>query len=44
VYDIEELLLNGSPLRKDVCFNSKKKKDVCCLSKTEHTALFVFVV
>jgi len=44
VYDIEELSLNDSPLRKDVCFDSKKKKDVCCSGKTECTALFVFAV
>jgi len=44
VYDIKELSLNGSPLRKDVCFDSKKKEDVCCSGKTEHAALFVFAV
>jgi len=44
VYDIEELSLNGLPLRKDVCFDSKRKKDVCCLSKMKHAALFVFVI
>jgi len=44
VYDIEELSLNDLPLRKDVCFNSKRKKDVCCSGKTEHAALFVFAV
>jgi len=44
VYDIEELSLNGSPLRKDVCFDSKKKKDVCCSDTTKHTALFVFAI
>jgi len=44
VYDIEELSLNGSSLRKDVCFDSKKKKDVCCLGKMKHAALFVFAV
>jgi len=44
VYDIEELSLNDSSLRKDVCFDSKRKKDVYCLSKTRHAALFVFAV
>jgi len=44
VYDIEELSLNDSSLRKDVCFDSKKKKDVCCSCKTGRAALFVFAV
>jgi len=44
VYDIEELSLNGLSLREDVCFDSKRKKDVCCSAKTEHTTLFVFAV
>jgi hypothetical protein len=40
VYDIEELSLNGSPLRKDVCFDSKKER--CLLfEQNEHAALFV---
>jgi len=44
VYDIEELLLNDSPLREDVCFDSKRKKDVCCSGKMGRAALFVFAV
>jgi len=44
VYDIEELSLNDLSLREDVCFDSKKKKDVCCSGKIERAALFVFAV
>jgi len=44
VYDIEELSLNDLSLREDVCFDSKKKKDVCCSGKIGRAALFVFAV
>jgi len=44
VYDIKELSLNDLPLREDVCFDSKRKKDVCCSGKMRCAALFVFAV
>jgi len=44
VYDIEELSLNGLSLREDICFDSKRKEDVCCSDKMKHAALFVFTI